>query len=87
MSLESSPRTSARLLSNPITRRRIVGVTAGAIASAALVSRSHAEDASPAASPASPLGEWTFTDDKGVTITLPSRPERIVAGVNAAAPL
>ncbi|MGI8485543.1 MAG: ABC transporter substrate-binding protein [Thermomicrobiales bacterium] len=87
MSLESSPRTSARLLSNPVTRRRLVGVTAGAIASAALVSRSHAEDASPAASPVGPRGEWTFTNDKGVTITLPSRPERIVADVNAAAPL
>lgn len=32
-------------------------------------------------------GDWTFTDDKGVTVTLPERPTRIVADVNAAAPL
>lgn len=36
---------------------------------------------------ASPSGEWSFTDDKGVTVTLPSRPERLVVDVNAAAPL
>jgi iron complex transport system substrate-binding protein len=40
-----------------------------------------AQDASPA------VGEWSFTDDKGVTVTLPSRPERLVIDVNAAAPL
>ncbi|MGH2550000.1 MAG: ABC transporter substrate-binding protein [Thermomicrobiales bacterium] len=32
-------------------------------------------------------GGWTFTDDKGVTVTLPERPTRIVADVSAAAPL
>ncbi len=32
-------------------------------------------------------GEWIFTDDKGVTVTLPEMPQRIVADVNAAAPL
>lgn len=32
-------------------------------------------------------GEWSFTDDKGVTVTLPTRPTRIAIDVNAAAPL
>lgn len=32
-------------------------------------------------------GEWSFTDDRGVTITLPSRPERVVAYVPLAASL
>jgi iron complex transport system substrate-binding protein len=42
--------------------------------------RQHA--ATPAAS-----GEWTYTDDAGVTITLPRRPERIVAYLPLAASL
>lgn len=32
-------------------------------------------------------GPWTFTDDRGTTISLPQRPERIVAQVSAAAAL
>lgn len=44
------------------------------------------QPSTPAASPASE-GEWTFTDDKGVRVTLPRRPERLVIDVNAAAPL
>lgn len=32
-------------------------------------------------------GEWSFTDDKGVTVTLPQRPRRLAIDVNAAAPL
>jgi iron complex transport system substrate-binding protein len=32
-------------------------------------------------------GEWSFTDDRGVEVTLPERPERIVAYHNAAAAL
>lgn len=32
-------------------------------------------------------GEWTFTDDLGKTVTLPSRPERIVAYISAASAL
>jgi iron complex transport system substrate-binding protein len=44
-----------------------------------------AQDATPSSTPVS--GEWTFTDDKGVTVTLPSRPERLAIDVNAAAPL
>jgi iron complex transport system substrate-binding protein len=40
----------------------------------------------PAASTTS-AGPWQFTDDRGVTITLPKRPERVVAQVTAAASL
>ena len=36
---------------------------------------------------ASPVAEWSFTDDRGVTIALPKRPERIIAQVNSAATL
>lgn len=32
-------------------------------------------------------GEWTFTDDRGITVTLPQRPERIVAQSTSAAVL
>jgi iron complex transport system substrate-binding protein len=44
-----------------------------------------AQDASPLAGTAT--AGWTFTDDKGVTVDLPELPVRIVADVNAAAPL
>jgi iron complex transport system substrate-binding protein len=30
-------------------------------------------------------GEWSFTDDRGITITLPTRPERIIAQTTSAA--
>lgn len=65
-----------------LSRRSVLGSTLGLGAAAALARTGLAQDASPAAS-----GEWTFTDDKGVTITLPSRPQRVVIDVNAAAPL
>lgn len=54
-----------------------------ATATAALLplARASAQESTPES------GEWTFTDDKGVTVTLPSRPERVVMDVNAAAPL
>jgi len=63
----------------------IVGAL-GLGATAATTRFAVAEQASPAASPAA-SGEWSFTDDKGVTVTLPTRPERLVIDVNAAAPL
>lgn len=43
-----------------------------------------AAEATPAASPAE---GWSFTDDAGQTVTLPARPQRVVADLNAAAPL
>ncbi|MGC4191774.1 MAG: ABC transporter substrate-binding protein [Thermomicrobiales bacterium] len=79
--------------------RRSVVTTATTTALAAGLTRSSARQAfaqsatpqaSPAASPAaSPVarGEWSFTDDKGVTVTLPAVPQRVVIDVNAAAPL
>jgi iron complex transport system substrate-binding protein len=64
------------------TRRSVIGSSLGLGAAAALTRAGLSQEASPAAS-----GEWSFTDDKGNTITLPSRPERVVIDVNAAAPL
>ncbi len=64
------------------TRRSVIGSSLGLGAAVALSRTGLAQDASPEAG-----GEWSFTDDKGVTITLPSRPERLVIDVNAAAPL
>ena len=66
------------------TRRQILAGAAGLAAGLALSTKGSAQESTPA-SPAS--GEWSFTDDKGVTVTLPAQPERIVADVNAAAPL
>jgi iron complex transport system substrate-binding protein len=73
-------------ISSLATSRRALLAAGGALAASTLIPGStHAQESTPAASPAS--GEWTFTDDKGVTVTLPTRPARIVADVNAAAPL
>jgi iron complex transport system substrate-binding protein len=84
------------ILRSPQSRRSFVATTAttaGALAaSMTLPGGRHAlaQEATPEASPAaSPVagGEWSFTDDKGVTVTLPSTPQRVVIDVNAAAPL
>lgn len=68
--------------SGPTTTRRTLVSTA--FAGAAVISLSR-EISAQQASPES--AEWTFTDDKDVTVTLPSRPEVLVMDVNAAAPL
>lgn len=36
---------------------------------------------------ASPVAGWVFTDDRGMTVALPTQPERIVAEINAASAL
>ncbi|MBA3379196.1 MAG: ABC transporter substrate-binding protein [Chloroflexia bacterium] len=72
------------------TRRSVIGGALGLGATAAAARFATAQEGSPeASSAASPAadGEWSFTDDKGVTVTLPSRPERLVIDVNAASPL
>lgn len=82
-----------------ITRRSLLRTTGCTFAGAALATAAtgrvaaQSPEASPEASPmaspeASPVtGEWTFTDDRGVTVTLPKRPERVFADLSAAAPL
>jgi iron complex transport system substrate-binding protein len=45
-----------------------------------------AQDGTPGAD-GTPTGEWSFTDDRGVTITLPQRPTRVVAQVSVGAAL
>jgi iron complex transport system substrate-binding protein len=65
-----------------ISRRHLLGASA---ASAALLPfAAHAQDGTP-----SPVaeGEWSFTDDRGVTVTLPKQPTKIAADLSAAAPL
>ncbi|HEV2527149.1 MAG TPA: ABC transporter substrate-binding protein [Thermomicrobiales bacterium] len=75
-------------------RRQVIGMGAALAATAAIGGRAAlAQDATPAASPdgtpagTTATGEWSFTDDKGVTVTLPQRPTRLAIDVNAAAPL
>jgi iron complex transport system substrate-binding protein len=67
------------------TRRAVLGGVAGALAGTALWSPALGQDASPDATAGD--GAWSFTDDKGVTVSLSERPMRIVADVSAAAPL
>jgi iron complex transport system substrate-binding protein len=67
------------------SRRQLIGA-AGGLALAATFGRISASQTT--GTPASPaVSGWAFTDDKGVTVSLPQRPLRIVADVNAAAPL
>lgn len=75
----------SEFLEQNVTRRIVVSsALAGALLAGAR-GVAGAQDATPASTPVT--GEWTFTDDKGVTVTLPSRPERLAIDVNAAAPL
>lgn len=59
---------------------------AGAFGVALLTALSPHSDAAQSATPAAER-LWTFTDDHGTTISLPERPERIVAYVGSAATL
>jgi iron complex transport system substrate-binding protein len=70
-----------------LTRRTLIGTTAGIGTSLAVSRFASAQDASPESSPIASDGTWSFTDDKGVTVTLPSAPKRVVIDVNAAAAL
>lgn len=72
------------------TRRSMLGGAIGLAGATATTRLAGAQEASPDTSPAASSvagGEWSFTDDKGVTVTLPSRPERLAIDVNTAAPL
>ena len=68
------------------SRRKVVGSIAGIAAASLIPSAAHAQESSPEVT-ATGDEAWTFTDDLGVTITLPRRPTRIVADLAAAAPL
>lgn len=65
--------------SHDLSRRRFIGAL-GALSMVGLPVRAAAQDATPAAG-------WTFTDDAGVTISLPETPQRVIAYVNLAAAL
>lgn len=66
-----------------ITRRGLLATT---LAAALLAACGDGEKDETTASESTD-GPWEFTDDRGVTISLPRRPERIVAQVTAAASL
>lgn len=70
------------MFTNRTTRRIVIGSSLGVGAAAILTRGGLTQEASPAAS-----GEWSFTDDKGITVTLPEAPKVVVIDVNAAAPL
>lgn len=78
-----------------ISRRKLLGVSAGLAAASTLAGSALAQSGTPEASPATdipangvqPDGSWVFTDDRGVTVTLPEPPTRVFADLSAAAPL
>lgn len=74
------------LRSGVMTRRRMVG-SLGAMALLAAPRSMLALQATPEASPQGNDGGWTFTDDAGKTVELPSRPLKIAADLNAATAL
>jgi iron complex transport system substrate-binding protein len=65
----------------PLTRRQVTGAFAVFAAIGACGGRANAQEGTPVS------GDWSFTDDAGNTITLPKRPERIAADLNAASAL
>ena len=69
-----------------MTRRRMMG-SLGALAVLAAPHSMLARQATPEASPVGADGAWSFTDDAGKTVELPSRPLRIAADMNAASAL
>lgn len=73
------------------SRRNLLALTGGLAGSltagAAFSQPARAFQATPAAAVDDGSGDWSFTDDVGTTVTLPERPVRIVADLNAAAAL
>lgn len=82
---------SCEMASMRINRRDVLAAAGiSALAAAGVRQRVSAQatpEVTPLASGVQPDGTWAFTDDRGVTVTLPSAPRRIIADVNAAAPL
>lgn len=78
LELTTAERTA---LLEALTRRKIV-IGGGAFAALAGQSRSFAQSIQ-----ATPRGGWSFTDDRGATVTLPQRPARVVADMMVASAL
>lgn len=72
----------ATLRARRFTRRELMAAAVTSAAFAAGIQGARAQSGTPVAG-----GAWSFTDDHGTTITLPRRPERIVAYVGSAATL
>ncbi|MCA9878850.1 MAG: ABC transporter substrate-binding protein [Thermomicrobiales bacterium] len=85
MKTETQP-DSERLSRRSVVRGGLL-LTLGAGVGFAARGHSPAVAASPATPQASPVAGWSFTDDRGVTVTLPEMPTRVLAQVNAAASL
>lgn len=66
-----------------LTRRRLL--LAGAVVG--LLTACGADPASPGPTSEKPTSGWSFTDDRGVAVSLPKAPERIVAYIGTAAVL
>jgi iron complex transport system substrate-binding protein len=85
--------TAATVGRSSISRRGLLAAS-GALAATALGGRALAQVSSPVASPSGsgtngvqPDGSWRFVDDRGIEISLPKAPERVIADVNVAAAL
>lgn len=74
------PPSRSPLLSIALNRR--AALAGAAISGSTLLVPGHA-----AARQSTPESGWSFTDDKGVTVSLDAMPARVAADVNAAAPL
>lgn len=72
---------NSRFGMTPMTRRQVAGVLGGLAALNAGFGRVAAREGTPVA------GAWSFIDDVGKTVTLPERPLRIAADLNAASAL
>jgi len=84
--------TGSRMDFSTITRRQLMGMGAATLVALSLPKRSLAQATPGAATPEAasglqPDGSWVFTDDRGITVTLPGMPERLIADVNVAAAL
>ncbi|MEV0585719.1 ABC transporter substrate-binding protein [Nonomuraea sp. NPDC050310] len=70
----------------PVSRRQLL-LGGGALALLSACGQSKPQSSQAAPQPSGSAGGWTFTDDRGKTISLPKRPTRVIAQVSAAATL
>lgn len=76
-------------LMNALSRRRFIanGLALGALVLLPACGGGDGDEAASSVAPSPSQSQWTFTDDRGVAVSLPAQPKRIVAQITGAATL
>jgi iron complex transport system substrate-binding protein len=89
--MSTNPRNPWSFMNWIGSRRTLLGAAATGAVASSVGNLAAAQESTPAAdvptNGVQPDGSWVFTDDRGVTVTLPKPPKRVFASIFAAGPL